>query len=74
MEEILMVDRIENGYAVCETEQGEKRIYRFLKQKTFTRVMCLSLKTAFISRIRTKQKQEEKDTRSTGRPVGLIIC
>lgn len=24
MEEILIVDRIENGYAVCETEQGEK--------------------------------------------------
>lgn len=25
MEEILIVDRIENGYAVCETEQGEKK-------------------------------------------------
>ena len=25
MEEILTVDRIENGYAVCETEQGEKK-------------------------------------------------
>lgn len=25
MEEILVVDRIENGYAVCETEQGEKK-------------------------------------------------
>lgn len=42
MEEIFIVDRIENGYAVCETEQGEKRIYCFLKQKTFTRVTCLS--------------------------------
>ena len=27
MEEILIVDRIENGYAVCETEQGEKKGY-----------------------------------------------
>ena len=25
MEEIFIVDRIENGYAVCETEQGEKK-------------------------------------------------
>lgn len=25
MEEILIVDRIENGYAVCETEQEEKK-------------------------------------------------
>lgn len=25
MEEILIVDRIENGYAVCETEKGEKK-------------------------------------------------
>lgn len=25
MEEILIVDRIENVYAVCETEQGEKK-------------------------------------------------
>ena len=25
MEEILIVDRIENGYAGCETEQGEKK-------------------------------------------------
>lgn len=25
MEEVLIVDRIENGYAVCETEQGEKK-------------------------------------------------
>ena len=25
MEEIFIVDRIENRYAVCETEQGEKK-------------------------------------------------
>ena len=25
MEEVLIVDRIENGYAVCETEQEEKK-------------------------------------------------
>ena len=29
MEEILIVDRIENGYAVCETEQGEKKDIHF---------------------------------------------
>ena len=42
MEEILIVDRIENGYAVCETEQGEKKDIPLSETKTFTRVMCLS--------------------------------
>lgn len=33
MKEILIVDRIENGYAVCETEQGEKKDFPLSETK-----------------------------------------
>ena len=33
MEEIFIVDRIENGYAVCETEQGGKKDIPLTKTK-----------------------------------------
>ena len=71
MEEILIVDRIENGYAVCETEQREKKDIPLSETKDVHEGDVLILKTAFISQIRTKQKQEEKGYSPYRRICGL---
>ena len=72
MEEILIVDRIENGYAVCETEQGEKKDIPLSETKDVHEGDVLILKDGVY--IPDKDKTEarrKKDTRPTGGSVGL---
>ena len=69
MEEILIVDRIENGYAVCETEQRKKKDIPLSETKDVHEGDVLILKDGVY--IPDKKK---KDTRPTGGSVGLNIC
>ena len=66
MEEILIVDRIENGYAVCETEQGEKKDIPLSETKDVHEGDVLILKDGVYI-----PDKDKKDTRPTGGSVGL---
>ena len=61
MEEILIVDRIENGYVVCETEQREKKDIPLSETKDVHEGDVLILKDGVY--IPDKDKTEERRKR-----------
>ena len=71
MEEILIVDRIENGYAVCETEQGEKKDIPLSETKDVHEGDVLILKDGVYIPDKDKTEQEEKGYSPYRRICGL---
>lgn len=61
MEEFFIVDRVENGYAVCETEQGDKKDIPLDKTLDISEGDVLVLKNGVY--IADKDKTEERRKR-----------
>ena len=61
MEEFFIVDRIENGYAVCETEQGDKKDIPIDKTVDISEGDVLVLKNGVY--VADKYKTEERRKR-----------
>lgn len=61
MEEFFIVDRIENGFAVCETEQGDKKDISIDKTVDISEGDVLVLKNGVY--VADKDKTEERRKR-----------
>ena len=71
MEEIFIVDRIENGYAVCETEQGEKKDIPLSGTKDVHEGRAYLKGRRLYPGQGQDGRKKKKDTRPTGGSVGL---